>query len=106
MLSAKSQHGLHYTLHQNLNPYFQNQHIAVGASPAESPLGGPPTAIRRALSPAPVIKADAPAPAPMTAGFSPLAGTSPSVAVDAPPFMVQDRFPFASEAHSRPAIRG
>ncbi|KAF7531575.1 hypothetical protein G7054_g8728 [Neopestalotiopsis clavispora] len=106
MLSAKSQHGLHYTLHQNLSPYFQNQHIAVGASPAESPLGGPPTAIRRALSPAPVIKADAPAPAPMTAGFSPLAGTSPSVAVDAPPFMVQDRFPFASEAHSRPAIRG
>ncbi|ETS76658.1 hypothetical protein PFICI_12045 [Pestalotiopsis fici W106-1] len=106
MMSAKSHGGLHYTLHQNLSPYFQNQHIAVGASPAESPLGGPTTAVRHTLSPAPVIKADTPTPAPMTAGFSPLAGTSPSVTVDAAPFMVQDRFPFATEAHSRPAIRG
>ncbi|KAK6209466.1 hypothetical protein LQW54_006319 [Pestalotiopsis sp. IQ-011] len=74
MMSGTNQQGaLHYALHQNLSPYFQNQHIAVGASPAESPLSGPPMAMRQTLSPAPVFKAEPRAPAPMTSGFSPLA---------------------------------
>ncbi|KAK9423004.1 putative CBM21 domain-containing protein [Seiridium unicorne] len=108
-MGDKSQHGaLRYAIHQNLNPYFQNQHIAIGASPAESPLNGPPSISRRTLSPASSVTptAGTSSPTPMAGGgFSPFAGTSSNFAVDAPPFLVQDRFPFTADAHTSPAIR-
>lgn len=99
---------LRYAFQQNLNPYFQNQHMAIGASPAESPLNGPASFLGRTLSPRSSVTpiAGSSAPAPMTGNFSPLAGMSSNFAADTPAFRVQDRFPFSAEAHKSPAIRG
>ncbi|KAI1867732.1 uncharacterized protein JN550_006873 [Neoarthrinium moseri] len=107
-LAENAQHNaLRYAIHQNLNPYFQNSHIAIGASPAESPLNGPQSAIaRRALSPPTSGSPLGGSPAPITGNYGSLAGTSPEFAVDASPFRAQDRFPFTSDAHSSTAIRG
>ena len=95
---------LHHSLHQHLNPYFQTTHMAIGASPAESPLGGPSAlGSRRAMNPQGTGSA-------MGGALSPLAGTSSSgYAFDAPPYHAQqlsDRYPFSTEAHTSPAIRG
>ncbi|KAK8081281.1 hypothetical protein PG996_000062 [Apiospora saccharicola] len=51
-MMEQAQHGaLRYAIHQNLNPYFHNTHVAIGASPAESPLNGLPSAPRQSASP-------------------------------------------------------
>ncbi|KAK7952771.1 uncharacterized protein PG986_008499 [Apiospora aurea] len=100
----KTQHGaLRYAIHQNLNPYFSNTHMAIGASPAESPLNGLPSAPRQSSSP----------PASLSGTLSPLAGTSSSsggLGFNAVPFhhaqQMSDRFPFSPEAHAATAIRG
>ncbi|KAH6654867.1 putative phosphatase regulatory subunit-domain-containing protein [Truncatella angustata] len=106
-MADRSQHGtLRYAIHQNLNPYFQNQHIAIGASPAESPLDGPSTAMHHSLSPSSSATVTAgTSPAHMAGGFSPFAGTSPNFAVNTSSFHVHDRFPFTAEAHPSTAIR-
>jgi hypothetical protein len=107
-MAEKYHHGaLRYAIHQNLNPYFQNQHIAIGASPAESPLNGPSSISRRILSPASSVTptAGTSSPTPTTGGFSPFAGTSPNFVVDTHPFHIQDRFPFTADAHTSSAIR-
>ncbi|KAK8115374.1 hypothetical protein PG999_007443 [Apiospora kogelbergensis] len=110
----KAQHGaLRYAIHQNLNPYFQNAHLAIGASPAESPLGGIPAAQRQASSP-PTSGTSTARPASVTGTLSPLASTSSSssggLAFDAVSFhhpqQMSGRFPFSPEAHAATAIRG
>ncbi|ROV90641.1 hypothetical protein VMCG_10019 [Cytospora schulzeri] len=95
------------------NPYFQHSaHLmAVGASPAISPLGNP------------IIRTDSPSngqprsstsvlgqstgrsasPASMVGGFQPFTGTSPNEFAS----HIHDRFPFSGpDAHSATAIRG
>ncbi|KAK8090411.1 hypothetical protein PG997_005372 [Apiospora hydei] len=109
----KTQHGaLRYAIHQNLNPYFSNTHIAIGASPAESPLNGLPSAPRQSSSP-PASGTSTARPASLSGTLSPLAGTSSSsggLGFDAVPFhhaqKMSDRFPFSPEAHAATAIRG
>ncbi|KAK8048155.1 hypothetical protein PG994_009885 [Apiospora phragmitis] len=111
----KAQHGaLRYAIHQNLNPYFQNTHVAIGASPAESPLNGIPSALRQSSSP-PASGSSTVRPASIPGTLSPLAGTSSSsssggLGFDAVPFhhaqQMSDRFPFSPEAHAATAIRG
>ncbi|KAI0128299.1 putative phosphatase regulatory subunit-domain-containing protein [Xylariales sp. AK1849] len=100
---------LRYAIHQNLNPYFQNAHAAIGASPAESPMNGSPSMSmsRRTLSPpsTDTPRGGSPASASMTGGFSSLAGTSSGFGTD-PSSYIQDRFPFTAEAYSSTAIRG
>ncbi|KAH8674299.1 putative phosphatase regulatory subunit-domain-containing protein [Xylariales sp. PMI_506] len=94
-----AQHGaLRQAVHQNLNPYFQ--HLAMGASPVESPLTGPPATSHLILSPstAGTSKAGSSSSSSVAVGLSPLA--------EASAFHVQERFPFSAEAHSSPAIRG
>ncbi|CAJ2510286.1 Uu.00g061860.m01.CDS01 [Anthostomella pinea] len=98
---------VHHTLHQNLNPYFQNGYIpvAIGGSPAESPLHSPPSVSRQSFSPSssttPTARSSSPA---SMAGYLPFAGTS----ADPAPYHVQhlqDRFPFRPDAHTATAIR-
>lgn len=93
------------------NPYFQHpSHLmAVGASPAISPLGNP------------ILRTDSPSngqprssllgqstgrsasPASMVGGFQPFTGTSPNEFAS----HIHDRFPFSGpDAHSATAIRG
>ena len=111
----KAQHGaLRYAIHQNLNPYFYNTHVAIGASPAESPLNGLPSAPRQTASP-PTSGTSTVRPASIPGTLSPLAGTSSSsssggLGFDTLPFhhapQMSNRFPFAPEAHAATAIRG
>ncbi|KAK8872532.1 phosphatase regulatory subunit-domain-containing protein [Apiospora arundinis] len=108
----KAQHGaLRYAIHQNLNPYFQNTHVAIGASPAESPLGGIPATARQSSSPP--TSGTSTVRSAMPGTLSPLAGTSTTaggLGFDAVPFhhaqQMADRFPFSPEAHAATAIRG
>lgn len=101
----------HHTLHpKDPNPYFQHatQFMAIGASPATSPLGNP---MNRTSSPsagqprsaAPVSgqsSGRSPSPASMVGSFQPFTGTSPND-------FAYDRFPFSgTEAHAATAIRG
>ncbi|KAK7908830.1 Protein phosphatase regulator [Apiospora marii] len=109
----KAQHGaLRYAIHQNLNPYFHNTHVAIGASPAESPLNGLPSAPRQLASP-PTSGATTARPTSIPGTLSHLAGTSSSsggLGFDAMPYhhaqQMSDRFPFSPEAHAATAIRG
>ncbi|ORY59164.1 putative phosphatase regulatory subunit-domain-containing protein [Pseudomassariella vexata] len=105
-------HSLRYSIHNNLNPYFQNPHVTIGASPAESPIGSPSATSRQSLSPSSSMTPTARSgpPTPMPGSFS-LAGTSiGGYTIDTPSFNHAqhhaDRFPFTADAHTSPAIRG
>ncbi|KAK0747247.1 putative phosphatase regulatory subunit-domain-containing protein [Apiosordaria backusii] len=92
----------HHSLHpKDPNPYFQ-QHsafVAMGASPAESPIMGFPTQRTDGTMTAPGQKNDRP-----SGAFASFAGTSPN---EYPYQHMPDRFPFfGAEAHSATAIRG
>ena len=102
-------HTLHQTIRQNLNPYFQNtQVIAMGASPAESPLQNPSSMSAPRSMSTPNSTTPTGSPGPLT-GFAPLAGTLHSDYAYSHSVSVQhhyDQFPFATNAHSSTAIRG
>jgi hypothetical protein len=97
----------HHSLHpKDPNPYFQQlpTFVAMGASPAESPIIGFPTqrAENTTVAPAPTgsgQKNDR-----SSGTFAPFAGTSPN---EYPYQHMPDRFPFfGAEAHAATAIRG
>lgn len=103
-------HTLHQTIRQNLNPYFQNAQImAMGASPAESPLQNPSSMPSpRSMSTPNSNTPAAGSPGPLT-GFAPLAGTLHSDSAYSHSVSVQhhyDRFPFATDTYNSTAIRG
>ncbi|PSR83214.1 putative phosphatase regulatory subunit-domain-containing protein [Coniella lustricola] len=94
-------------LSSDSNPYFQHNAnlIAVGASPAISPLGD---TILRSASPTASVMGQSlghsASSAPMVGGYDPFTGTSPHELAN---YTTPDRFPFfGSDAHTATAIRG
>lgn len=112
--SLQRAHGsqLRHFMTSDPNPYFQNStHLmAVGASPAISPLGNsiirtdsPSNGQPRSTSLLGQSTGRSASPASMIGGFQPFTGTSPNEFAS----HMHDRFPFSgSEAHSATAIRG
>ncbi|KAI0014799.1 putative phosphatase regulatory subunit-domain-containing protein [Xylariomycetidae sp. FL0641] len=94
---------IHHSIRQ-MGPYFYNGYMpAMGGTPAESPLSGPPSVPRQSLSPPGSATPTGRSASPL-ASYGSMTGT-PDASMSYSGPQLQDRFPFTSDAPAATAIR-